>query len=134
MDKKYEAIIDQTYPVPSSRAKMPVLQRAAQFAPFAALTGYEDVLAETARRTEMEICLDEEEKANINRRLSYLKEHLEADPPVMVKAFFPDDRKAGGSYRTIHSRVVKIDEYRQEMRLENGENIPFENIMQLLIL
>lgn len=134
MDKKYETIIDKAYPVPSGRAKMPILQRAAQFAPFAALTGYEDVLAETARRTETKICLDEEEKANINRRLSDLKEHLEADPPVAVKAFFPDDRKTGGSYRTIHSRVVKIDEYRQEMRLENGENIPFENIIQLLIL
>lgn len=134
MNEKYEAIIDLPHPVSERRAKMPTAQRAAQFAPFAALTGYDALLAETARRTEGETLLDEEEKAVIDRQLRHLKAHLEDAPPVAVKVFCPDDRKGGGSYRTIHSSVVKIDEYRQIMQLKNGQIVHFRNIIQLLML
>lgn len=133
MEKKYEAIIDLPRHISATRPTMSLSRRAAQFAPFAALTGYDGVLAETARQTEGETELAEEEKAVIDRRLGWLKAHLEAAPSVTVKVFRPDDRKAGGSYRTIHSRAVKIDEYWQKMQLESGEMIEFRNIVELLI-
>lgn len=134
MNRKYEAIIDLPRPEYPDRPRMPLQQRAAQFAPFAALTGYDGVLAEVARQTEAEIYLDEGEIAEINRRLRQIKENLATHPPVAVKMFCPDDCKAGGSYRTIQSRVLKIDEYQQKMLLENGEEVLFANIVHLFIL
>lgn len=134
MNRKYEAIMGAPRPVCADRPRMPLQQRAAQFAPFAALTGYDEVLAETARQTEAEIYLDEGEIMEINRRLRQIRQNLAASPPVEVKVFFPDDRKSGGSYRTIQSRVLKIDEYRQKMMLENGEVVLFANIVSLLLL
>ncbi len=133
MNEKYAAIINLPYRGSPTRPKMPPGQRAAQFAPFAALTGYDRVLAETARRTEAEIFLDEAEVAAINDRLRWLKENLHKAPMVQVQYFCPDRRKEGGSYFTISGRIMKIDEYRQKLWLENSEPVDFQRIIKLLI-
>lgn len=134
MDPKYEAIIDLPRPVSENRARLSARQRAAQFAPFAALTGFDGVLAEVARQTEEEIFLEEDEKAAIDRQLRQIRENLAQCPLVEVTVYRPDGRKAGGSYRIIRGKVLKIDEYQQKMRLESGEIIEFHNIIKLLIL
>lgn len=133
MDKKYEKIINMPHHVSSNRAQMPLSQRAAQFAPFAALTGYGDVLAETARQTERQIDLTEGEVAAIDEKLRWLKENLDNLPAVELRVFSPDKRKEGGSYHTVFGRIVKIDEYRQMLWLDTGEKVKFEQIMKLFI-
>lgn len=133
MDKKYEAIIDLPHHISPTRPRMSLSQRAAQFAPFAALTGYDAVLAETARQTAAEVLLEDSEVAQINRRLCWVKENLGKMPKVEIRMFCPDGRKSGGSYRTLSGKVVKIDEYSQKLRLESGEWVEFKRIIQLLI-
>lgn len=133
MDERYEKIINCPHYRSRTRPQMPNRQRAAQFAPFAALTGYEAVLAETARQTEVQICLTEEKIAQINRRLNRLKENLAARPSVEITFFRPDGRKEGGSFRIIHGKVLKIDEFYEKIRLESGEDIDFSNIIDILI-
>lgn len=129
---KYEKIIDLPHHVSPTRAQMPCAQRAAQFAPFAALTGLEGMLAETARHTEGKIELTEGEVAVINDTLCRLKENLDKMPIVQLHLFCPDGRKAGGSYREISGRIVKIDEYRQMLWLDSGEMVKFEQIMKII--
>lgn len=133
MDKKYEAIIDLPHHISPTHPRMSLSQRAAQFAPFAALTGYDAVLAETARQTEAEVLLEDSEVAQINRRLCWVKENLGKMPKVEIRMFCPDGRKSGGRYRTLSGKVVKIDEYSQKLRLESGEWVEFKRIVQLLI-
>ena len=131
MDKKYAHILNMPHPVSPTRARMSVSRRAAQFAPFAALTGYEAVIDEVARQTELEIFLDESEKACISACLTRLQAKIGERPSVFVRYFVPDERKTGGSYRDIHGRVIKIDKNQQKMVLESGESILFRNIFQL---
>lgn len=133
MDKKYEAIIDLPHHTSSTHPRMTLPQRAAQFAPFAALTGYDAVLAETARQTEREIFLTEGEVAQINEQLCRLRGNLGDLPNVQIRVFCPDGRKSGGSYRILSGKVAKIDEYAQKLRLETGEWVEFKRIVQLLV-
>ena len=118
MDNKYANIIDRPHPVSPNRPRMSLSRRAAQFAPFAALAGYDGVIRETARQTEAAVTLDEEEIA--------------MQPGVCVRFFHPDHRKSGGSFETRHDRAVKIDEILQEMTLQSGEIICFRYIVQLI--
>lgn len=131
MDKKYEHLLYLPHPVSPHRPKLSAAQRAAQFAPFAALTGYEAVIRETARRTQARICLDEGEVERINRCLVELQKKVGDQPFIVVEYFVPDAKKAGGSYRTIRERLIKIDENQQNIRLESGEMVKFENIIQI---
>lgn len=133
MDKKYEKIINLPRPVSERHPRMPNIQRAAQFAPFAALTGLDGMLAETARQTEREVFPDEGEIAAINDSLCWLRDNLDKNPVVEIKVFCPDERKEGGSYRQIQGKVVKIDEYRQKLWLETGISVQFHRIIQLFI-
>ncbi len=132
MDSKYTHMIDMPHHVSPTRARMSISRRAAQFAPFAALTGYEAVIEETARQTETESCLDESEKDRISVCLVQLQEEIARRPNVFVRYFVPDGKKSGGSYRNIHGRVIKIDKNLQKMVMENGENVQFENIVRLI--
>lgn len=131
MEEKYARILHLAHPVSQTRARLSPAQRAAQFAPFAALTGFEAVIRETARQTEAEIFLDESRKQEIDRCLAGIKASLDQRPAVCLRYFVPDERKAGGSYRQIQGRVRRIDEYSQEIGLENGEIIPFSGIVQI---
>ena len=132
MDKKYNHMINRPRPVSPTRPRMSLSRRAAQFAPFAALTGFDGVIRETARQTEAETTLEEEEIGAIDRCLRQLKQDLPQRPVVRVRFFCPDGRKSGGAFETRRGIVVKIDEYLQNITLQNGENIPFRHIVQLL--
>ena len=131
MDKKYEHLLHLPHPVSPHRPRLSAAQRAAQFAPFAALTGYEAVIRETARRTQARICLDEGEVERINRCLVELQKKVGDQPFIVVEYFVPDAKKAGGSYRTIRERLIKIDENQQNIRLESGKIVRFENILRI---
>lgn len=132
MDKKYESIIKMPHHTSCTRPQMTLSRRAAQFAPFSALTGYDGVIRETARQTEAEICLDEGEIAALDRCLRQLNEEIELQPIILVRFFCPDDRKSGGSFQTCRDRVVKIDKTVQEITLQSGENIQFQRIVSLI--
>ena len=132
MDKKYERILNMPHHVSPTRPRMSLSRRAAQFAPFAALTGYEAVIEETARRTEAAIFLDEGEIAAIDRCLQGLKGDIALRPAVFVRFFRPDSRKEGGSYENCRDRVIKIDKNLQKLTLQSGKIIPFGHIVQLI--
>lgn len=133
MDEKYEKIIDLPRPESPTRAKMPLQRRAAQFAPFAALSGFGEMLAEDARVTQAEVFLDESEIAQIDACLRKIRDDLANMPSVRGERFLPDAHKSGGSYREFHGKAVKIDEYGQKMHLDNGQIIEFGAITKLFL-
>lgn len=132
MTGKYDDIIDLPRP-DSKHPKISRIDRAAQFSPFAALTGHEDSIKETARLTEEQIDLDESQKDEIGRLLSYLAENIQQKPEITIRWFQPDRRKSGGVYQRARDRVVKIDDYRNEMTLEDGRIIPLRYIVELTL-
>ena len=96
----------------TSRPKMSLLDRAAQFAPFAALNGYDDAVKETARLTDGEAVLDDGQIAWLNERLIILSENLPTDTEVEITYFIPDEKKDGGKYLTVTGSVKKTEEIR----------------------
>ena len=121
--EKYRDMIDLPYPGESKHTRMPVRDRAAQFAPFAALTGFGAVLKETERITEKRIELDEYEKEKLNENLRLLLEKQESRPEITVTFFVPDEKKDGGAYRTISGHIKRVDEESHCLILEDGERI-----------
>lgn len=129
----YEDIIHLPRHVSKRHPPMPIAERAAQFSPFAALTGFEDAIRETGRLTDERPELNEDEKLILNEKLLILKERA-ADPDqpeVAVTYFKPDERKAGGAYRTVRGRVKKIDGYEGILKMEDGTGIPVADITAL---
>lgn len=124
----YEDIIHLPRPVSTRRARMSMADRGAQFAPFAALTGYESVLEESARLTEAETFLDESGKELLNRKLCCLAEHLKTIGPVRFLCYQEDGRKAGGRHVWLSGTVKKIDPYRRSVLLEDGQEFSIESI------
>ena len=108
--EKYRDMIDLPYPGESKHTRMPVRDRAAQFSPFAALTGFDAALKETERITEKRIELDEYEKEKLNENLRLLLEKQESRPEITVTFFVPDEKKDGGAYRTISGHIKRVDE------------------------
>ncbi len=106
---KYGDIVNRKYPFEGKRSRISRIDRAAQFAPFAALTGFDDVIEETGRETEGESILTDEIIAMINAKLSFLETLLEAEPTVEITYFKPDKRKAGGMYLTYSGTLKEID-------------------------
>lgn len=128
---KYDDIINLPHHVSADRPHMSMLDRAAQFSPFAALTGYDAAITETARQTELKRELSEEQKDLVNRQLHALQLNLKEAPAVAVSYFEPDHRKAGGKYKTVTGQVRKVDEYLGVLEMCNGITIPFDDIEQL---
>lgn len=124
---KYDDIIALPHHVSETHAPMPLRDRAAQFSPFAALTGYEAAIEETARYTEDKRELSEEEKQILSVRLAALEERA----PVSILFFQPDARKDGGAYRTVTGTVKKIDVYRGTLGLADGTVIPIDDILHI---
>ncbi len=114
----YDDIINLPHPVSEKYPQLSKAQRAAQFNPFAALTGYDAAVDETSRLTDEKRFLDEESVNAINSTLFDLKMRLKEKPKAIVCYFEPDDRKAGGAYRTISGIVEKIDEYNGTIQIE----------------
>lgn len=125
----YRDILHLPHPVSPTRAKMSMVERAAQFAPFAALTGYDATIEETARLTGRRIELDESEKAALDTKLQQLS-HL-CCPMVTVTHFVADLRKEGGSYITETLRLKKTDPYTRCLITEAGVPILLDNILKL---
>lgn len=124
----YEDIIRLSRPVSLRHARMSMVDRGAQFSPFAALVGYEKVLEESARLTEAETFLDESSKELLNRKLRFLADHPGQTGQVCFLCYRPDERKAGGSYVWLIGSVKKIDPYRRRVVLEDGKEFAIEDI------
>lgn len=103
--ENYEDIINLPHHVSSKRPQMPMLDRAAQFSPFAALTGYDDAIHETARLTNNKVDLSEEEKETLDRKQQILSEKLSNHPALTITYFVPDAKKSGGAYVTISGNL-----------------------------
>lgn len=129
--KKYADIIDLPHHVSERHVPMPRLHRAAQFSPFAALTGYEALIAEAGRATEPAPTLDDAAIEELNRKLMLLQRQLPARPTAEVTVFYPDPRKAGGAYRTHTGVVTAVDPQAQTLTLEGQPPIPLEMITDL---
>ena len=125
---RYDDIIQLSRPVSKKRSPMSNFDRAAQFSPFAALTGYDAVIAETGRLTDTQIELDEGGKALLDEKLQTIREHLEEHPAVKLTVFCPDSRKSGGAYETVTGNVKKIDPVTRILVLTGGEVIPVDRI------
>ena len=128
---KYDDIIHLSRPVSGRHAPMSMIDRAAQFSPFAALTGYDGVIRETARETDVRTELTETAKAELNEKLQMIAEVIDTQPEVTVVHFCADQRKSGGSYLITAGKVKKIDLYEQVLMLQDGSRIPIHQIYQI---
>jgi hypothetical protein len=126
----YDDIIDLPHPVSEKYPRLSKAQRAAQFNPFAALTGYDAAVDEASRLTEEERFLDEESVSEINSILFDLKMRLKEKPQATICYFEPDDRKAGGAYRTLTGKVEKIDEYNGTIQIDK-KTVDLNRIMTI---
>lgn len=126
---KYDDIIHLQRPVSGKRARMSMIDRGAQFSPFAALVGYEAVIRETARQTDSEVELDESNKELLNRKLQYLLNHPEKKAAFLC--FQPDERKEGGSYREYSGSLKKVDIYQRRIVLMDGTQLPIVQIRSI---
>lgn len=127
-DHCYDDIINLPHHVSDSRPQMSRASRAAQFSPFAALTGYDAAVSETARLTDEKLEPDEDTKAKINLCLQIIIDHIDEHPTVSITYFKPDERKSGGAYITQNCVVRRIDEYERVVISIDGSKIPIDDI------
>ena len=127
---KYDDIINLKRPA-SKHPKMSLYQRSAQFAPYAALTGYEGQVKETARLTDRRIELDEELKVILDMKIQVIQELISNKPELEITYFIPDTRKDGGKYETIINNVKKIDSYNEHIIMQNNLKIEIKEIINI---
>ena len=123
--------IKRKYRPKSKYPQMSLYQRSAQFAPFAALTGYEGQVKETARLTDKRIELDEEIKVKLDMKIQVINEFLSSNPEVEITYFIPDSKKDGGRYETIKNCVKKIDNYNEQIVMQSGLKIEIKEIIEI---
>lgn len=128
---KYEDIIRLPHPDPKNHPRMSMHDRAAQFSPFAALTGHGDHIREKARLTDGKAEMEEDELALLDERIRCLREHLAEKPQVTVAYFRPDERKDGGAYLTVTGTVRKIDEYEHRILFDDGTAVDIGEIYDI---
>ena len=133
MSGKYDDIIDLPHHVSPTRKRMSMTDRAAQFSPFAALTGYEAAITETGRLTDCQIDLDVDGKAMLDEKLRLLAAHLQEQPEVTITYFVPDERKSGGAYVDKTCRVRRIDLRENAVQTAEGTWIPFDRIYDIVM-
>lgn len=131
---KYDDIINLPRHISKKHSQMSVEERAAQFAPFAALVGYEDEVEETARITEKRIELNEEEKKILDMKLQMLNEQIKVQiyPNITIMYFIPDLKKDGGKYIKVSGVIKKVDEFKQLIILDDKTEIPIKDIIKIL--
>ncbi len=129
--RSYDDIIDLPHHVSKKHPPMSPLNRAAQFSPFAALTGHGDAVRETERLTDPFVELDEDRKEQLNRRLRLIREHPDQNPECEITYFRPDEKKEGGAYVTLRGRIEKIDEYRRQILFTDGQVLPIDQIFSI---
>lgn len=131
MSSAYDDLLNLPHHTSAVQPAMPMQNRAAQFAPFAALVGYDSLIRETARLTDQKVELDESVKAELNEKLRLLLELLPQQPEVTITYFQPDIRKAGGAYRTTNGIVRKFLHSENLLVMMDGSKIPVDAIAAL---
>lgn len=129
--KYYGDIIELPRHISHRHTPMNIKNRAAQFAPFSALTGHNDAMQEKARLTEDFILLDESQIENINNELNYIINNFSSIESVFIKYFIKDDKKQGGRYESKRQGIKKIDTYNNIIILKDNTKIHFENILKI---
>ena len=130
---EYDDIINLPHHQSAKHKQMSRLNRAAQYAPFAALTGYGAAITETARLTNEKIELDDKRITILNEQIQFIYEKISEHPFVEITYFIPDIRKSGGEYVMITGNVRKIDDYNRDVILTDGMKIPIDNIYSIRI-
>lgn len=133
MSGKYNDIIDLPHPTSQNHPRMSLYDRAAQFSPFAALTGHSAAIAETGRLTDRRVELDEYEMARVDAELQRLQELLPGGPTASITYFVPDERKNGGSYQTVTGEVKRIDAVTGVIQMTDRREIPIEDVFSIKI-
>ena len=128
---KYDDIIGLPHHVSATRPRMSMIDRAAQFSPFQALTGYGAAIQETGRLTDRKIELSEDERILLDMKQQILLDNIRECPDVSITYFIPDERKAGGSYVTVTDNVKKIDDYQRLLILTDRAQIPLDEIVDI---
>lgn len=130
---KYAKEYDLPYPegVEYPYKRMSMIDRAAQFASFKALTGYEDAVDEAARLTDAKIELDERTIDLLNAKVQILQDHIAEEPEITVTYFLPDEKKAGGKYVTVSGKVKRIDDYERRIQFTDKKVIRMEDILSM---
>ena len=131
MNGKYDEIMGLPHHVSKTRPQMPMSDRAAQFAPFAALTGYDAAIKETGRLTDERIELDVEALSALDMKYQLLMEALDEAPEVIITYFRPDERKAGGKYVSAVGAVKKIDDFERRITMQDGAKIPMDDVLSI---
>ena len=130
-EQNYADIMNLSHPISPKHPPMSMLNRAAQFSPFAALTGYDAAVKETARLTDKKIALDEYAKSMLNEKLQMIAEHIDDLPEVTFIYFVPDKKKSGGAYVGVTGMVKEIDEFERIVVLADGTKIPILEIYEI---
>lgn len=128
----YSDIIDLPHHVSKNHMQMPMMARAAQFAPFAALTGHGAAIEETARITDNKITLSEDENKRLNIKLNSIITSTTGKPIATFTYFIQDERKEGGRYATFTGRIKCIDDYEQIIHFDDGTTIPITNVVDIV--
>lgn len=131
MSNKYDDIINLPHHVSKTRPQMSMHDRAAQFSPFSALTGYDAAIKETGRRTEKRIEPDEDELQILNMKLKLLIDNIDEEPEVTFTYFKPDERKSGGKYVEAFGVVKKADEFNRLIVMQDGEKIKMDDVVEI---
>lgn len=129
---RYEDIIHLPHHQSKTRPHMSIHDRAAQFSPFSALTGYEDAVKETARLTDQKIELSEETKSVLSAKLNLIQDSIEKRPEIAITYFQADEKKSGGEYVTEIGVVKRIDPYQRVVVMQNKMKIPIDDIVEIL--
>lgn len=128
---KYDDIIMIPHHVSKKHPQMSPLNRAAQFSPFAALTGYDAAIQEAQRLTDSFIEIDESREIELNEQFSFIRENLDKQPELKITCFQPDEKKSGGSYITVCGRIKKIDEYNRQVVFVDGTTLSIDYILSM---
>ena len=132
--RQYDDMINLPHPVSRNHPPMSMRERAAQFAPFAALAGHGEAVRETERRTQRRKELGEDYAAVLDSRLRLLRRHIFKQPEISVEYFEPDERKDGGVYVTVTGKAAGMDVYRRCVVMEDGREIPVERIVEMVFV
>ena len=128
---RYDDIINLPHHRSCTRPHMSMHNRAAQFMPFAALTGYDAAIKETGRLTDERIELDVEALSALDMKYQLLMEALDEAPEVTITYFQPDERKAGGKYLTATGAVKKVDDFERRITMQDGSKIPMDDVLSI---
>lgn len=134
MSGQYDDIIRLPHPDPPKHPRMSLYDRAAQFSPFAALTGHSAAIAETGRLTDHRVELDEYEMTRVDAELQHLQELLPGRPTASITHFVPDERKNGGSYQTVTGEVKRIDAVNGVIQMADRQLIPIADVFSIEII